>query len=300
MSRIINLLAAADETYAQLPPRVELEVERLRHSLNDHGLRRLRKAGAGTEFFEVRPFRPESDERRKIHARKSAQAGKLMVVDKESEIRQHFYLWRDGSDSMNYKSAENLLSKKESAEVMMLALARYLARHEDAIGMMDSRGAYTGSYVAEALSGALEDVTIIAGNLPQMQHRLPRHSTIVLFSDFFADSTNLEESLASLSGQTHEGYAVMLLDPEEVDFTFKGNKEFHGMEGEGSINLHAESVRDDFRAAMRRYSTLDLPDICARYGFRLIIQRTDRPLYEGLGALLDTQDYNQALEAPKP
>lgn len=280
-----HILARADETYAKMPMNMRLDIDKISQGLSEFGPRKMHRRGMGTEFFESRDYRPEVDEARKINARLSARAGRPIVIEKEAEIRQHFYLWRDPSESMNFSSNKKLHTKKEVAEIMLLAFSKHLAKNEELIGVLDRKGVYRGSKAPEALAGHLVDVTVMTGDMPPLNRRLPRHSTVVLFSDFLMDPDQLVKGLEQLSGAELRGFLIMTLDPQELDFNFKGHVELEGLEGEGRHKLKkAESLRAEYQKKMKEHIEW-VRKVCAAKGFKLIIQRTDRPLYEGLMAI---------------
>lgn len=279
---LFNLLAKADETYGKLPPRLRLEVEKISRGLSEFGPRKLHRRGPGAEFFESRDFRPDTDEPRKINARLSARAGKPVVIEREAEIRQHFYLWRDSSPSMDFRSGRKFYTKKQAAEIMLLAFAKHLAKNEELIGILDRKGAHRGGKAPESLAGHLADVTIVTGNLPALARPLPRHSTVVLFSDFLVDPDELVKNLGTLNGVDLGGFLVMVLDPEELEFTYKGHVEFEGMENEGLQKFKkTEALKAAYQMEMKNHIDA-IEKICAAKGFRFILQRSDRPLYNAL------------------
>jgi hypothetical protein len=144
MDSFYRLLAGVDDTYKKLPINLRLQVEKISQGLTEFGPRKLHRRGVGTEFFESRDFRSDVDEPRKINARLSGRAGKPVVIEKEAEIRQHFYLWRDPSPSMDFNSAAANYTKREAAEIMLLAFAKHLSKNEELIGILDRRGTYRG------------------------------------------------------------------------------------------------------------------------------------------------------------
>lgn len=283
LDTLFNLLAQADKTYADMPMNVRLAVEKVSQGLAEFGPRKLRFKGLGTEFFEARDFRRDSDDPRKINARLSARAGRNVVVEKEAEIRQHFYLWRDGSGSMDYKSAEEHFTKKESAEIMMLAMAKHLAKNEEMIGLLDGKGTYRGGKAPELMAQQLHNVVVATGDMPVLNRKFPRHSTVVMFSDFFMGADKLRDSLRNLSSRNLNGYLVMVMDPQELDFDFTGNIEFEGLEGEGLQDPgdKAESLREAYMAEMKAYIE-EIGQVAREKGFTFILQRTDEPLSQGL------------------
>lgn len=277
-----RLLAGVDDTYGKMPTNMRVDIEKISQGLSEFGPRRLHRRGAGTEFFESRDFRPDSDEPRRINARLSARAGRPIVVEKEAEIRQHFYLWRDATDSMDYTSDKNRYTKKQSAEIMLLAFAKHLAKNEELIGILDGRGAYRGGKAPEQLAPQLMNVTIMGGDMPNVTRRLPRNSTVVLFGDFLSPPEKIVTQLAHLTGLGLNGYMVMVLDPQEIDFLFRGHVEFNGLEGEGKKAFKkAETVQAQYQQKMSEHIGT-LQRICAAKGFKFIIQRTDQPLHNGL------------------
>lgn len=294
---LFNLLADADETYNSLPTTMALEIEEIAQSLPEFGPRLLSRRGVGTEFFESRDFRPDTDDPHKINARLSGRAGKPIIVENEAEISQHVYLWRDPSESMSYQTDNAKHSKKQSAEIMLLALAKHLAKNDERVGILNSGQAFKGGKAPEWVSeGLMEPINVVTGgDLPILPEKIPPQSTAVLFSDFFMEADDIEGTLNQMAGMGLRGYFVLVLDPQEIDFDFKGHIEFQGMEGETSaIFKRAESVQDKYHKAMT--TRIDwLSDICNARGFQLIIQRTDRPLHQGLLAvygLHEASSYN--------
>lgn len=236
------------------------------------------------EFLEARDFHPDKDEVKNINPRMSARAGRNIVIEKEAEIRQHFYLWRKGSGSMNYSSdPKQIMTKKEAAEVMLLAFAKHLARNEELIGVLDKQGTYTGGRVPGNVAHHLQDVNILTGDVPNLYRKLPKNSTVVLFSDFFDSPEDLVPAMERLTGQGLRGYMVMTLDPQELEFNkFSGRTKFNGLSGEASKTFgKAEALRDTYQYRMNQYVSW-LEKMAVDKGYKLIIQRTDAPLSNAL------------------
>jgi uncharacterized protein (DUF58 family) len=281
----LNILNGVDKTYSNLPLRMKMDIERISSSMTQFGPRRMRRAGLGSEFFESRDYRPGVDEIRKIHARLSGRAGRPIVVEKEAEVPHNFFLWRDATSSMNYSSNPENYTKKQASEVMLLAFAKHLARNEEQIGIIDAQGVFRGARVTQSLANQLLGVSVMAGDMPVIARRLPENSTAVLFSDFLVEQDALVQSLGQLNGLGLNGFMVMVLDPQEIDFKFKGHTEFKGMEGEGTKAFKkAESMRIAYHEKMRQHID-GIEKICRSKGFRFIIQRTDQPLHNGLLAI---------------
>lgn len=285
LDTFLNILHGADKTYSNLPLRMKMDIERISRSLTEFGPRRMRRAGLGSEFFESRDYRPGVDEIRKINARLSGRAGRLIVVEKEAEVPHNFYMWRDSTPSMDYTSNADAYTKKQASEVMLLAFAKHLARNEEQIGIIDAQGVYRGARVTQSLANQLLGVSVMAGDMPIIGRRLPENSTAVLFSDFLVEKDALVKNLSQLNGLGLNGFMVMVLDPQEIDFKFKGHAEFKGMEGEGTKAFKkAESMRVAYQEKMRAHID-GIEAICRTKGFRFIVQRTDQPLHNALLAI---------------
>ena len=284
IEKLNRILSDADQTYVKLPDRLKLQVEELVRGLAQYGSRKIPRKGIGMEFLEPRDYHPDKDEVKDINSRMSARAGKNIVLEHESEIRQHFYLWRKGSETMDFSSnPEKLSTKREAAEVMLLAFAKHLARNEELIGVLDGKGTYTGGRAPGNLAYHLQDVNIITGDVPDLHRNLPKNSTVVLFSEFFDDADELVNSLNRLTGQGLRGYMVMTLDPQELEFDqYKGHTEFKGLRGEASKKFgKAEALRDEYQYRMNQYIDW-VEKLAIKKGYKFIIQRTDRPLSDAL------------------
>lgn len=300
-STIYTLLAEADETFSMLPS-MRLDVEKVTMSLPEFGPRKLRRAGTGTEFFEARQHRPGVDSKAP-NARLSARAGRPIVVETEAEIRQHFYLWRDASKSTNWKSRDDLYTKKQTEEIMLLALSKHLAKADELIGVLDRSGQYRGGKAPEYLASQLvpqDDVTVVTGDMPSLGRQLPRNSTAILFSDFLMAEEDLIASLDQLNGVGLKGFLIMVLDPMEIKFKgVKGHVEFKGLEGEGKKAFkRAESMAEKYQAEINKRIEF-VRNLAEGKGFKFILQRTDEPLHNGLLAVYGLAPEDGS-SSPKP
>lgn len=256
--------------------------------LAEIGPRLLGRAGTGMEFFDQRDFNPETDELRAINARLSARAGidhytgeeRKIVVVKEAEIRQHVYLWRDATESMEFGSGR--MTKKQASEIMLLAIARHLARNEDMVGIMDAKGVYRGSGAQNLIAKQIFNVSVIAGDMPEVRRKLPRNSSGIIFTDAMMAPEDFANRIEPLVRQGLDLYVVLVLDPQEIDFNYDGHFEFQGLEGDGTI---AFSIAKDERAAYHKRMDEHMraiQDICTARRVKLMLQRTDEPLENAL------------------
>lgn len=287
-----STLVHADGVQNDIPHRMMLEVENISKSLASFGLRKLHKAGAGGEFYEARPFE-SGDEPSERSARLSLQYRQPMAAKRQAEVSQHIYLWSCRKSRMDYMSdqlksiAPFSFSKKQAADILLLAMAKHLCRNEEVVGLFETDGLYRSENSTAALSHALAD---LAGqedgktDMPVIDRNLPPGSTAILFGDFIMEPDDLESSLDDLLDAGLSGFLVMVLDPAEITFDgFEGRIELKDMDGEArSVILEdAARQRQSIRDFMERHIQ-NVEKIAAKKGFGFVLQRTDRPLHNAL------------------
>ena len=216
-------LARADETYANLPHKMMLAVEKLSKSLPEPGARLVQKSGSGMEFHQIREFDPNNDDVRFKNARKSGK-GVDVLIEWQPEIRHSFFLHRDASPSTNFSSLKNGITVREAEEIMLLALARHIARQDDNINIIGNRRPYHGSKSPGRIAANLTSTNImIGGDIPAPPRRgMPADSTAIFFSDAMAPPEQIEHSLKKFSAARVNGHFIMVIDPEVMDQTEKG------------------------------------------------------------------------------
>ncbi len=286
LGRYFNLLIKAEEVRHELPLHLRPEIDDISKGLPQMGPHLRRKTGQGYEFFDMREFVSGADDPRFIHPKHSAKRGKLIYIEKEAEVRHHFYMWRDASPSMDWKSDGAPYTPKEASEIMLMGLAKHLARSQEKIGLLETGWHTQGARTAEWLAAqwSADDST---HGLPKLQRRLVSDSSAVLISDFMNPPAALESTLRELQAQRVSGWIVMIADPQVIDFDFKHFKEFTGLEGEASHKLDmakGQSVKKAYQAALLERIAL-IEKISKDHGFRFILQRTDEPLHNSLLAL---------------
>ena len=294
LGQYFKLLVRAEDVHHELPLHQRPEIDDISKGLPQMGPHLLRRKGQGYQFFDMHEFVSGSDDPRFIHPKYSAKRGKLIFIEKEAEVRHHFYMWRDSSKSMDWKSDKAIYTPKEAAEIMIMALSKHLTRHHEKIGMLETGLHTQGGHVAEwlATQWAADETQ---NEVPQIQRRLVRDSSAFLFSDFLGNPDTLANTLRDLQAQRISGWIVMVEDPQMFNFDFKGHKLFEGPEGETAIDfqkVQSLTLRQQYQAAFAARIAL-IEKITDDHGFKFILQRTDEPLHRGLLAI-----YNMAPSKP--
>lgn len=289
VARVFTMIAQGQEVQAAAPRNLDLEFEQLARTLPLQGPHKKRKKGDGMELFSVDPYQ-RGDNLRRVSRRYSEKdrQGRTMVVHQEAEVRHHYYMWQDNSASMDYKSAKASHSPREISGAIITGMAAHLGKLNAKVGLLENgqwtQGARSGAWMA----GRINDDDN-PHDIPQVQKRLARDSSALLFSDCLWDLDQPEPPIAAhldeLAAQGISGWLVMVLDPESVDFAAKGHRLFEGMEGEDSFERDNISAQEYQAVLIDHVKKLD--DLTKAHGFKLIICRTDEPLTRVVDALYD-------------
>ena len=276
-SRLPPLLIAADRVASTVAQGV-------------HGRRRV---GQGDSFWQFRRF-VTGDPVARIDWRQSAKSGRPVpdgwfIRETEWEAAQTVCLWRDGSESMRWRSRAVPVEKRDRANLLLLALASLLLRGGERVLMMrpDARpiaGRFGLDRIAAGLLAADDD----AGLPPPMP--LPRHASVVLFGDFLSPLEEIQAVIARLAAVPVTGYLLQVLDPAEATLPYAGRIRFRGLEHEGDTLIPGvETVRTAYTRRLKAQQD-GLAAICSAAGFGFGVHRTDHPpetallsLYTALG-----------------
>jgi uncharacterized protein (DUF58 family) len=269
----------AEALSAALPPLLA-DAERLAStvSLGIHG---RRKAGMGESFWQFRRFRAE-DPSTAIDWRQSAKSQHLFVREREWEVAQSVWFWRDGSAGMRFRS--DAVSKRDRASLLALALASALVRGGERVALLGDGHAPASSRVALRRM-ALSLSANSAGDALPHDAPLSRNAQFVWLSDFLCPLPALENVLHRFMQSGVGGYLVHIVDPAEEDFPYEGRTRFEAPGGEMSETLgRAESVASSYRSRFRAHAeTVAL--LARRQGWTYLAHRTDRSPQTALVAL---------------
>jgi len=265
----------AEQLAATLPPLLAA-ADRVAMTLvqGGHGRRRV---GTGETFWQFRQYQP-GDPAHSVDWRRSARSDQLFVREHEWEAAQSVWLWRDGSPSMVYHSGKDVPSKRERADLLLLALASLLVRGGEHVALFGADRTATGGRAT--LNRLAAHLTGIGARLPETSlppmQRLPRFCHLVLFGDFLSPLGEVADTLRRYAAQGVQGHLVQVLDPAEEDLPFHGRTEFDGLEDDGRyLASRVESLRSAYhdRMAARREA---LQGMARRIGWTATFHRTDR------------------------
>jgi uncharacterized protein (DUF58 family) len=271
------------ETLASRLPPLLVAAERVAATVAQ-GVHGRRRVGTGETFWQFRRYQA-GDSATMIDWRQSAKTQPVFVRENEWEAAQTVWLWHDASASMAYRSASELPTKRDRAQILLLALAVLVARGGERTALLGS-GQPPGSSrtTLNRMAMTLMEDRLPKTGLPAIEP-LPRHAQVVLIGDLLSPLPDIQQTVAGLTGRGLRGHLLQVLDPAEETLPFVGRIEFEGMEGEEELLVpRVEAIRDAYRERLTAHQD-GLAALARAAGWTFATHRTDRPPQTALLAL---------------
>ena len=284
-----TLRAQADQLADPMPPLL-VEAERVASTIAQ-GVHGRKRVGAGETFWQYRSF-TQSDAYSSVDWRRSARSDQLFVRETEWEAAESVWIWCDRSASMDYAAPTSPCTKKHRAAVLALACGSLLMRSDERIAPL---GAHmppgNGREALRRLSRFIlaeepskQSAQAQNDSLPPLED-LPRHSGLVLISDFLSPIDALTTRLKHFAKRGLKGHLLQVLDPSEEDLPFSGRTEFRGIEDDTHLLVsRAENLRAAYQQRLAAHRA-SISDVCRHYGWSFTTHRTDKPPQLALLAL---------------
>jgi uncharacterized protein (DUF58 family) len=243
-----------------------------------HGRRRV---GQGETFWQFRQYEP-GDAAAQIDWRESAKSQRLYVRQTEWEAAQSVWLWRDASASMEFTSANYIAdadwpTKRDRAEVLLIALASLLVRGGERLTLLGSgispmSGRIALTRIAELITRDHQHSESLPGFEP-----LPRSAQLILIGDFLAPLEAVRAAIGRFAAIGLKGHLLQIVDPAEEDLPFDGRVRFEGIEDRSEVIIsRVESIRSDYAQRFRSHRE-GLGAAATALGWTFGCHRTDHP-----------------------
>lgn len=278
MIRDASKLRAEAEKLAGFLPGVLLEARKLAAAAP--GVHGRRRAGPGEAFWQFRDHRPE-DGAKLVDWRRSARGDRLYVREREKEAAQTALFWIDPDAGFDWSSDGAWPTKKRRALSICLALSILFTRAGERVGVLGGAPPRTGARAVDRIAEELARARIVKPPTPASR------CAVIYASDFYASPDDWRDRLAAASSAGATGALLMIADPAEEDFPFRGRTLFEEPGGAKRSALfgRAEAARNEYaqrlaahRAAMR--------EVAAAHGFIAVLHRTDRSAAPTLSMLV--------------
>ena len=289
--QVASLRDRAEQAGAALPPLL-VAAERIAATVAQ-GVHGRRRVGQGETFWQFRQYHP-GDAAGRIDWRESAKSQRLYVRETEWEAAQSVWLWRDASPSMDYSSAADIAggdwpTKRDRAELILVALASLLVRGGERLSLLGSRmtplsGRVALSRFVDLIERDGPDGASASAGLPAVES-LPRAGQLVLLGDFLGELDATNRMVAGFAGAGLRGHLLQIVDPAEEDLPFDGRVRFEGVEErEDLVISRVEGIRDAYAGRFQHHRE-GLQAIARAVGWSFGTHRTDRPPHLALLAL---------------
>ncbi len=227
------------------------------------GLHKSPFKGFSVEFAEHRQYGP-GDEIRHIDWRTFGKTDRYYVKEYEEETNLKAYLVLDTSGSMGY--AGRTVSKLEHAKRVAASLAYLMFGQRDAVGLVTFDSDIRAMIPARSAPGhfsvlckAMEEAQV-GGEVPlsrvldNLAGLIRRRGLLVVLSDGFDATDDLNLALKHLRHRHHEVLFLQVLAPEEEEFPFRRPAKFRNLENlDRSLRIDPAALRNAYLERFRAH-----------------------------------------------
>lgn len=256
-------------------PGLLLEAEKIAHTVM-RGVHGRRRVGLGETFWQFREYQA-GDSSRDIDWRQTAKREDVYIRQLEWEASQSVWLYRDASASMQYRSSDKLLRKKDYAEILLMALAMLILDGGEQVGLLGT------TLAPQAHAGAaqrLHDYLPGQKEFDTPGRSVAARSHLVMFSDFYFTLDRLRQFCAPMAEKEVRGLLVQVVDPAEETLPFTGRIKFHDIENAQAAPVtvsQVDAVRAEYQQKFAAHRAA-LGDMARGFGWRLLtVSTADRP-----------------------
>lgn len=262
-----------------------------------HGLQASEQRGVGIEFSQYRSYEP-GDAPARIDWKLFARSDRYFVREAERESEIDIWLVLDTSESMALKSESGVWTKFDYARYLIASLAYLALRQGDRVGLLAV--CEQGPQLVRPLSGMRQWYRILhalkhaelSGRFPNADAltaelaRLQRPGLVLLVTDLYQQSDEIEHFLTRISTARNETGVLQLECADERDFPFDGPVRFEDLETGEQVLTSARRARASYLSARDAWSS-EMRARLGRLGVGLDRIDVDQPLDHGLFAFLE-------------
>jgi uncharacterized protein (DUF58 family) len=255
-------------------PGVLLDAKRLAASAP--GVHGRRRAGQGEAFWQYRDHRAE-DGARLVDWRRSARGDRFYVREREREAAQTAWFWIDPDPGFNWTRDRARPTKLHRARTIALALAILLSRGGERVGAL-GLSPRAGARAVDRL--ALDFLA------PVRDAQAPVSSSVIFLSDFYAPVEAWRARLHACASSGATGALVMVADPAEEDFPFRGRTLFQAPGSRSEVLIgRAEAAQASYAERLETHRRA-IRALGGEFGFPALLHRTDHSASPALAMLI--------------
>jgi uncharacterized protein (DUF58 family) len=260
------------------------------------GLHRSPFKGFSVEFAQYRPYLP-GDSLRMIDWKLYGRSDRFYIKQFDEDTNLQCHLVLDLSGSMHFRSREKLMTKLDYARTAAAALAYFMHKQRDAVGLTTLTTGTFDFLPARLAPAHLRQVMTklemvkpcaeidLTRLIESFANTLKRRSLVILISDFYEETDALESSLRRLRYDHHDVMALQILDPAEIDFDFAESSLFHDLETGAELPIFPELIQRDYQQRFEKHLS-EVREVMRTYDVDFTQIRTDESPAAALTAYL--------------
>ena len=250
------------------------------------GLHKSPHRGFSVEFTDYRHYY-RGDDMRHVDWKLYARSDKFYIKQYEDETNVRCYVVLDSSASMGY--ASGAMSKLEYGRTLASALAYFIMRQRDAVGLItfdEKVNDYIPALcrqphlirILRVLAGLKAGSrTDVVKPLSDLATSLNRKSMVILISDMLEDEEKTIKTLQRLRSMGNDVIVFHVLDDAELHFRFQEATEFIDAETSESYITQPQSIRDAYLENLGQYLAYCKTQ-CQSSGVDYCLLNTSQPL----------------------
>jgi uncharacterized protein (DUF58 family) len=231
------------------------------------GMHRSPVHGFSVEFAEHRKY-CQGDALRFIDWKVYGRTDKHYIKEYEQETNLRLLILVDCSDSMNYRSSDAPLSKRDYAITLAAVIAYLALQQADAVGVatFDTklRRAHRTTNQPGQWKAIIHDLehaehagqTSLRAVLDELAESLTERHLVVLIGDLFSPLPDVLNGIKHLRHRRHEPLVLQTLDPAELTFPFDAPTEFIGLEESGIQKTDPHVARQQYLNELNTFTGL--------------------------------------------
>ena len=250
--------------------------------------------GFAIEFAQHREY-TIGDDPRHLDWKVLGRTDRYYIKQYEQDTNFVVHLLLDGSESMTYGSGK--ITKLHYAKALAACLAYLVLLQRDAVavGVFDTQ---TREYIPRTDNlGKIHHImnrlaafeatqpTSLGVAMTDLSRIAKAKGIVIVLSDLFDDEEGFERGLQQLRFSGHEVIVFHVLDPDELEFPFKGRVEFIGLEGSPTLKTNPADIRKSYLEEMNAMR-LRMRLACDRTGSHYVLANTAHALAETLSGYL--------------
>jgi uncharacterized protein (DUF58 family) len=218
--------------------------------------------GSSIEFAEYRKYVP-GDDLRRLDWRAYGRSDRFYVKEFEADTNLRCCFVLDTSGSMGFGSTG--ITKLQYARRIAATLGYLAGQQGDAVGLACVAGGIVQNVPPRRNPAHLRIVfdllekakphgeTQLAAVLHELAETIQQRALVVIISDLFLEPAVLSSCFQHLRFRKHDVAVFHLLDPLELEFTFRRPMRFLDMEGGPSIFAEPNEIADRYKRALDEY-----------------------------------------------